>query len=48
MDKLERLMSEYPDIEFEFISPMPIEQGGLTIGDRILMNADISKKEQYQ
>ena len=48
MDKLERLMSEYPDIDFEFTKRMPLEQGGLTVGNKILINTNISKKEQFQ
>ncbi|VDG25735.1 ImmA/IrrE family metallo-endopeptidase [Lactiplantibacillus mudanjiangensis] len=48
MDRLETLMSKYPNIDFKFDKKMPLELGGYTIGNRIIINANISKTEQYQ
>lgn len=48
MDRLERLMSLYPNIEFEFDNHMPMDDGGLNIGNRIIINSNISEFEQYQ
>lgn len=48
MDRLEELMSKYPNIEFQFDKSMPVDSGGLTVGNKILINANISEEEQYQ
>lgn len=48
MDRLEMLMSKYPEIEFKFDKSMPMDSGGLTVGNRILINANIPEEEQYQ
>lgn len=47
MNKIEDLMSRFPDIKFEF-EPMPGKLCGLNIGDQITINECLSYEEQYQ
>lgn len=47
MDRLENLMSKYPNISFEFES-MPHEFGGFNVGDQITINSNLSKEQQLQ
>lgn len=48
MDRIEQLMSDYPDIEFSFDKLMPLDLGGYTVGNRITINDRLSESEQYQ
>ncbi|VDG33332.1 hypothetical protein [Lactobacillus plantarum subsp. plantarum] [Lactiplantibacillus mudanjiangensis] len=47
MDKLESLMSQYPNITFDF-EPMPMKLGGLTVDKEITINSNKTKTEQFQ
>lgn len=47
MDRIEKLMSQFPDISFEF-EPMPNKLCGLNIGNQITINSSLSETEQYQ
>lgn len=48
MNRLEMLMSAYPNIDFEFDKNMPTDDGGLNVGSRIIINSGIPEYEQYQ
>ncbi|BEI53988.1 hypothetical protein [Lactiplantibacillus plantarum] len=47
MDKIEYLMSQYPELEFNFES-MPQLMGGFTIGSQIIINSDLTESQQVQ
>jgi len=48
LTRIERLMSRYPALSFVFDKNMPSDMGGLTVNDKININANISESEQYQ
>lgn len=47
MTDIEELISQYPELQFEF-EPMPSKLGGLTIGNQITINSKKSPEEQLQ
>ncbi|WP_268914178.1 ImmA/IrrE family metallo-endopeptidase [Lentilactobacillus sp. SPB1-3] len=47
MDSIETVMSQYPELSFEF-EPMPYGMGGLDQGDKVTINSNLSKEEQVQ
>lgn len=47
MNDIEELISQYPELSFEF-EPMRKELGGLNIGNQITINSEISHEQQLQ
>lgn len=48
MSRLERLMAHHPELKIVFDKDVPIELGGYIVDKKVLMNPNISEKEQYQ
>lgn len=47
MNKIEYLVSQYPELSFEF-EPMPHQFGGFNIGNQITINSDLPEQQQLQ
>jgi len=47
MNDIEELISQYPELQFEF-EPMPSTLGGLALGTQITINSNKSHEEQLQ
>lgn len=47
MNKIEKLMAEFPKFDYEF-APLKIKLGGLALGNEITINSNRSREKQYQ
>lgn len=48
LSRLENLMARHPELKIVFDKNVPIELGGYVVDKKILMNPNISEREQYQ
>lgn len=47
MNELDKLMAQYPQIDFQFKCP-PLGLDGLTVGNRIIINKNLSEEEKLE